>query len=192
MMRYFNWSVETFDAVYNPGNCDFWVLRKHPTRRTYELCPEESSPPMLPWATRQIKVVRKDGKSEDVTLVDFLSIPTPRTSNHAAALRTVIPGHGHQLDAVRMASDETPEARKAFADGVRMRVKPIQLDEVETIDWWAGKISEEGRLLRSDALDGKCTSMRDGDGRPVVMLDGVRARTMSVTAPTESETTTKK
>ena len=24
LMRYFAWSAQTFDAVYNPGNCDSW------------------------------------------------------------------------------------------------------------------------------------------------------------------------
>ena len=53
MMRYFNWSPQTFDAVYNPGNCDFWVLVKDEARRAYRLEPGDCSPPCTPWATRR-------------------------------------------------------------------------------------------------------------------------------------------
>ena len=54
LMRYFNWSPQTFDAVYNAGNCDTWVLRKEPGTRSYALSPNDSSPPRMPWATRQV------------------------------------------------------------------------------------------------------------------------------------------
>ena len=54
LMRYFHWSPQTFDAVYNAGNCDTWVLRKQPGTRSYALSPTDSSPPRLPWATRQV------------------------------------------------------------------------------------------------------------------------------------------
>ena len=35
LMRYFSWSVDTFDAVYNPGNCDMWVLPQGATDRGF-------------------------------------------------------------------------------------------------------------------------------------------------------------
>ena len=54
-MRYFSWSPQTFDAVYNPGNCDYWVLVKETTgARRYCLEPPSCSPPRMPWASRQV------------------------------------------------------------------------------------------------------------------------------------------
>jgi broad specificity phosphatase PhoE len=32
LMRYFNWSVDTFATVYNPSNCNTWVLKKREVR----------------------------------------------------------------------------------------------------------------------------------------------------------------
>ena len=81
LMRYFAWSPQTFDAVYNPGNCDFWVLAKDPTgARRYCLEPSSCSPPRMPWATRQVRVVDVDGAATEHTLVDYLSLPQPRKS----------------------------------------------------------------------------------------------------------------
>ena len=107
MMRYFNWSPQTFDAVYNPGNCDFWVLVKDEARRAYRLEPADCSPPCMPWATRQVRVVRPAGagfEAQDYTLVDYLALPQPRTSHLEAALESLIPGHGHHLNPSRLAS----------------------------------------------------------------------------------------
>ena len=61
LMRYFNWAPQTFDAVYNPGNCDFWGLVKDEARRAYRLEPADCSPPGVPWATRQVRGVRRAG-----------------------------------------------------------------------------------------------------------------------------------
>ena len=150
MMRYFNWSPQTFDAVYNPGNCDFWVLVKDEARRAYRLEPGDCSPPCMPWATRQVRVVRHAGagfEAQDYTLVDYLALPQPRTSHLEAALESLIPGHGHHLNPSRLAS---PEEREAFIKEQLAKVEPIEPSTVHSIDWWCGKISEEGVGLRMD------------------------------------------
>ena len=150
MMRYFNWSPQTFDAVYNPGNCDFWVLVKDEARRAYRLEPADCSPPCTPWATRQVRVVRHAGaglEAQDYTLVDYLALPQPRTSHLEAALESLIPGHGHHLNPSRLAS---PEEREAFIKEQLANVEPIEPSTVHSIDWWCGKISEEGVGLRMD------------------------------------------
>jgi len=149
-MRYFGWSVETFDAVYNPGNCDMWVLRKHPSKRLYEMCTEESHPQIMPWATRQVRLLNKDSTVENMTVVDYLSLPSPRTSSMDTVLKTLIPGHGHKLDAVRMAKDCSAAARMQFVDSVLAKKIEKRAEEVDAIDWWAGKLSKEGRQLRND------------------------------------------
>ena len=148
LMRYFAWSPQTFDAVYNPGNCDFWVLAKDASgARRYQLEPSSCSPPRMPWATRQVRLVHHSGETTEHTLVDYLALPQPRTSYPLAALRQLVPGHGHNLDASRK---ETREERTAFIDEAMAKIAPVDAGDVETIDWWCGKISDEGVALRVD------------------------------------------
>ena len=126
MMRYFNWSPQTFDAVYNPGNCDFWVLVKDEARRAYRLEPADCSPPCMPWATRQVRVVRHAGaglEAQDYTLVDYLALPQPRTSHLEAALQSLVPGHGHHLNPL---APRPPEEREAFIKEQLAKVEPIE------------------------------------------------------------------
>lgn len=130
-----------------------WVLTKHPERRVYEFNIEECLPPIRPWATRQIQVHKKDGAVQDITLIDYLSIPAPCTSNPEAALQNCLLGHGHQLDAARQAGNSDPEARIKWVDSVKARGVRIDVSKVATIDWWCGKISDEGRRLRADSVD---------------------------------------
>lgn len=188
LMSYFQWSVDTFEAVYNPGNGDMWVLKKAPHARKYELCASECSPPMLPWATRPVRLevssssaalsgVKVEGdagegsasgatRTIDLTLIDYLSLPAPRTADPAGALRSSIRGHGHQLDAARQCGDSTPEARLRFVSHVLAQRDPIEYDEsTMSIDWWCGKLSAEARALRGDGpLDSslRMSAMRRG------------------------------
>ena len=165
LMRYFGWSVETFDSVYNPGNGDMWVLRKHAEMRTYELCTPECAPPMLPWATRQVRAIHRDGRSEDLTLVNYLALPIPHTSSPAVALAHAIAGHGHKLDAVRESEGDGASARLRFVDAVLAKRQVLSAEEVASIDWWCGKISGEGRGLRYDVEEEVTAEER---GRPPI------------------------
>ena len=92
-----------------------WVLRKARGLRCYQLEPTDCYPQRMPWATRQIRVQMKEPKGSeprDYTLVDYLSLPQPRSSHPEAALARLIEGHGHQLDPVRGAQHwEVPVAR---------------------------------------------------------------------------------
>ena len=58
-----------------------------------------------------------------------------------------VPGHGHELNPSRLAS---PEEREAFIKEQLAKVEPIEPSTVHSIDWWCGKISEEGVGLRMD------------------------------------------
>ena len=113
-MRYFQWSPQTFDAVYNPGNCDTWVLRKDVERRQYEFAAAECAPPRLPWATRQVRVIKHGTQDalegEPYTLLDYLALPQPRTSHPEEALKQLIAGHGHNLDPSRCGAGTPPLA----------------------------------------------------------------------------------
>ena len=196
LMSYFQWSPQTFDAVWNPGNADLWVLKKHPSERRYTLSPSECSPPRMPWATRQIRIHRKtesdktarDQESssgstgggtqcrfyysvyllywlkstntdaagetstcggvqvevEDYTVVDYLSLPQPRTCYPEAALRFLIPGHGHDLNPHKEGRNGV-----AFVEDTLARCISLDAREVCEIDWWCGRMSEEGKQMRN-------------------------------------------
>ena len=152
LMRYFSWSVDTVDSVYNPANCDTWVLKKRPGARVYDLAPDECHPPRLPWASRRVRIVRRgddeaaeaaEGEcgscvGEPFTIVDYLAIPPPRTSHTAEALERAIPGHAN-LDPNRVPG--APE--KALAS-----IQPLAPESVAYIDWWSGKVSLAGLNMR--------------------------------------------
>jgi len=147
LMRYFNWSPQTFDAVYNPGNGDMWVLVKDEARRQYRIEPESCTPQGVPWATRQVRLKRRDSTTpREYTLVDYLALPQPRTSHPEAALEQLIEGHGHKLDPSKLG---TAEERAEFLADVRSRCVNVPKGEVEEVDWWCGKISDEGVKLRT-------------------------------------------
>ena len=154
LMRYFQWSPQTFDAVYNPGNADMWVLTKRDATRSYALEPSECSPPRMPWATRQIYLVvrGRDGglERQPYTLVDYLSLPQPRSSNPDAALKQLIRGHGHPLDPCRCEERASEDGRARFIDSVMARVETVEMEHFESVDWWCGRISEQGKKLRTD------------------------------------------
>ena len=154
LMRYFQWSPQTFDAVYNPGNADMWVLTKRDATRSYALEPSECSPPRMPWATRQIYLVvrGRDGglERQPYTLVDYLSLPQPRSSNPDAALKQLIRGHGHPLDPCRCEERASIDGRARFIDSVMARVETAERGHFESVDWWCGRISEQGKKLRTD------------------------------------------
>mmetsp|Transcript_52573 Transcript_52573/g.97334 ORF Transcript_52573/g.97334 Transcript_52573/m.97334 type:complete len:563 (-) Transcript_52573:28-1716(-) len=63
LMKIFHWSVETYETVWNMGNCHHITLRKNADSRCYQICPEESFPPRIPWATREIWLVMKDQRA---------------------------------------------------------------------------------------------------------------------------------
>ena len=77
-----------------------------------------------------MQLVRTDGAKESITLVDYLAIPSPRTSNAAVALREyAVRGHcGASLNAAREAAMERSPA---------FRVQRI-LSRYPTLGVWAG------------------------------------------------------
>ena len=135
-------------ALANRGTVLRSLGRIDEARRAYRLEPGDCSPPVMPWATRQVQLVLKaGGEPVPYTLVDYLALPQPRTSHLEAALESLIPGHRHHLNPSRLAS---PEEREAFIKEQLAKVEPIEPSTVHSIDWWCGKISEEGVGLRMD------------------------------------------
>ena len=100
---------------------------------------------------RQVRVVYKgaveaDRVVKDFTLVDYLSLPQPRTTHTEQALKQLVEGHGHKLDFSKL----EPDARKAKIDEWKKKCKeaPVDPSKVRSINWWCDKISKEGVELR--------------------------------------------
>jgi len=77
----FRWSPDTFETVYNPRNCEIWVLRFDGQR--YVLSDEGSKP----YSARKVRVHYKDGTEEARVIKDYLSMPQPRTEFPILACR---------------------------------------------------------------------------------------------------------
>lgn len=69
-MRYFRWAVETFETVWNPHNCECWVLGKD-ERGHYSFINEGH----LPKSTKPITIRFKDGRVDTLTLKDYIQAP---------------------------------------------------------------------------------------------------------------------
>lgn len=203
LMRILNWSVETFETVWNVGNCNHFTLRKDINARCYRLCDYESYPPRRPWATRPVWVVLRSLKASEeterklerlekfsqsaegqdlintvhceaeggnpgaswteldraidelrgkrlrersrcYTVVDYLGIPMPRTMQTAEVLSKLVAGHDIR---------GTPDDILAKAQAPEMEGGPLDLSEVEFIDWWGDLLSYRGKMLRTAVSD---------------------------------------
>ena len=154
LMKLFAWDVDTFECVYNPANCGMWVLRKNHQTRVYELAAKECFPPRVPWACRHVRIYRDvDGRSSDggeggeegepYTIIDYLNIEAPRTSNKAQAVRQLVRGHP-KLDPNR-----DPDAVE------RARAETVELDSAKVrIDWWCGRKTAGAVAMRSNLAMG--------------------------------------
>ncbi|KAJ9443720.1 Phosphoglycerate mutase-like protein AT74H [Diplonema papillatum] len=69
------WSPDTFHTVYNPSNCEMWVLKKTASGQ-YELSTEGS----MPRSDRRVHVHYKDGRVEECLVRNYLDLPQPRTA----------------------------------------------------------------------------------------------------------------
>eukprot|EP00971_Amphidinium_carterae_P072069 1425335-Amphidinium_carterae.1 len=100
LMRMFNWSPSTFEAVFNAGNCEIWALRKNlsiPGDLPYDFDTEVGA---FPNSSRSVKVIYKDGRSRKLMLEDYLKLEPPRTTQQAAALQMLIEQHGLDPDEI--------------------------------------------------------------------------------------------
>ena len=136
---------------------DFWVLEKDDANRRYVIAPASCSPPRMPWATRQVRINWHGGGATAYTLVDYLSLPQPRTSHPEAALRRLVPGHGHDFNPSKL---QSAEERQQFIKGVMAKIVDVDANEVASIDWWCGKISDAGKELRTGPATHKHSNRR--------------------------------
>mmetsp|Transcript_40573 Transcript_40573/g.87080 ORF Transcript_40573/g.87080 Transcript_40573/m.87080 type:complete len:455 (+) Transcript_40573:164-1528(+) len=67
LMKLFQWSVETFETVWNVGNCEHVTLTKNMTKMCYQFDKKQSYPSKVCWATRPIWIVLRSKKASDET-----------------------------------------------------------------------------------------------------------------------------
>ena len=100
LMAIFNWSVATFETVFNIGNCHHIVLKKDPTSFRYNFFPEESYPPHRPFATRKIWLLLKSLVPDARTKRKLEALRKFRDSQAATSLgwsHTVLSDQGNHL-----------------------------------------------------------------------------------------------
>eukprot|EP00928_Gymnodinium_smaydae_P066202 TRINITY_DN49247_c0_g1_i1.p1 TRINITY_DN49247_c0_g1~~TRINITY_DN49247_c0_g1_i1.p1 ORF type:complete len:424 (+),score=39.77 TRINITY_DN49247_c0_g1_i1:76-1347(+) len=78
-------------------------------------------------------------RSEPYTVIDYISIPQPRTSNIEEVLPRLIPGHN-------VAEGMPPEELMRRAQ----EADPIDMDDVDFVDWWGPGLSHCGKMLRGN------------------------------------------
>ncbi|CAE7471807.1 unnamed protein product [Symbiodinium natans] len=72
-------------------------------------------------------------RSEPYTVIDYLAIPQPRTTQKEEVLSRLVPGHGH--------GHKSPEEMHRL-------VSAPDEDDIEFIDWWGDNLSYQGKMLR--------------------------------------------
>mmetsp|Transcript_31079 Transcript_31079/g.89847 ORF Transcript_31079/g.89847 Transcript_31079/m.89847 type:complete len:509 (-) Transcript_31079:252-1778(-) len=168
LMKIFQWSVETFETVWNVENCNHITLRKDMDQMVYKLCPESSFPKQLPWATRPIWVVFKTKKASAATEeklallkrfkaskdwgilrdqeAESMHNSTRESEDPAPPIHAHSEVHGHWLEIDR-AIDETENRR------IRERAEPFTVLDYLTIPQPRTMQQEglRGRLIRGHA-----------------------------------------
>ena len=101
----------------------------------------------MPWATRRINVYSKRRAPEPYTILDYLTLPQPRTSQGPMTLaRHLIKGHDHQLDPNRASGPAAP------IDSARSAPPAVPVDEAAVT--WTEEMVEAERQARTDFIDG--------------------------------------
>eukprot|EP01062_Namystynia_karyoxenos_P073613 TRINITY_DN70414_c0_g1_i1.p1 TRINITY_DN70414_c0_g1~~TRINITY_DN70414_c0_g1_i1.p1 ORF type:complete len:427 (+),score=124.63 TRINITY_DN70414_c0_g1_i1:106-1281(+) len=154
LMRHFRWSVETCQSIYNPGNCDHWVLDKDARQRRYLFSQADSHPGRLPWACRHVIVHLRTGRQLPFTVIDYLAHPHHRghleipsgQADALGALSSAVPGHRH-LDPVRGVDLQevlAEAAHHAAHDAPRIAEQTVRID-------WNPRLSAAASQLRDRA-----------------------------------------
>jgi len=82
----------------------------------------------------QVQNTRMKERSLPYTVLDYLTLPQPRTMQRAALDGRLIPGHDPK------SCEEALELAK--------RTQPIDWQDVEFVDWWGNQMSYQGKMLR--------------------------------------------
>lgn len=93
LMQLFNWSPNTFQTVYNAGNCDMYVLTRDmslPGHSPYLIDPLAGD---MPRSTISLLVHFRDGRRQKFRLDDYLSVPMPRTQHSEVVIEMLHEQH---------------------------------------------------------------------------------------------------
>eukprot|EP00121_Abeoforma_whisleri_P002526 Awhi_evm1s2268 len=187
LMTVFQWSVDTFETVFNLRNCHHITLKKNMDKLCYEFCVEGSYPDRIPWATRNVWIKFKDKKKteEDSSLENKLSELSSEYKNNLEMVKTLdtIRSENHNktvlpftvLDYLTITpprSMQTEEIAKRIISGLghTHRGSPEELmklaesqavdpSSIEMLDWWGSNKSYRGRMLRAKMDKKKLTSV---------------------------------
>ncbi|CAE7219206.1 unnamed protein product [Symbiodinium necroappetens] len=79
LMQLFHWSPNTFHTVWNPDNCAMYVLQKNMSSSAhYPYFVDEAEGDRI-MSSIDLVVTFQDNSTKQLTMVDYLSIPPPRT-----------------------------------------------------------------------------------------------------------------
>ena len=122
-MCYLRWTVTEFEQVWNPSNCEIWVLQKVAGRGTYELAGRWTASP-----SRGKFTELKYGKDKKQPLFEHMKRPL--------VSRTVTPGAPDALDPEELGFlRDLPRPRRMRAQQKTLRNKKLQAGD-EVIDYW--------------------------------------------------------
>ena len=98
LMAVFQWSVHTFETVFNMGNCSHICLQKSRNEKgliSFKICPEESFPPEYPWATKEVLVRHRSMQADPDTLAKLERMKALRDSGVGVELKALM-GESHE------------------------------------------------------------------------------------------------
>jgi len=101
LMQLFHWSPNTFHTVWNPDNCAMYVLKKNTSSNAvypYYLDDVEGDRAM---SSIDLVVTFRDDSMRKMTLVDYLSIPPPRTLQLQAVKNLLAEQYGLDPDDIK-------------------------------------------------------------------------------------------
>lgn len=104
LMKLFQWSVETFETVWNVDNCHHIALEKDIDKMTYRFCREMSFPQVLPWSTRKIWIVFKSRQASEHTAERLRLLRSLRDSGGCLAPKPGLTHGSSRFDEERFVS----------------------------------------------------------------------------------------
>lgn len=114
LMNLFQWSVETFETVWNVGNCHHITLRKDMDAMCYKICTQACHPPnVLPWATRPVWLVLKSREASEGTDEKLTRLQSFKDSKEGSDICSALHKKGdlHGPDDTPKNDDATPHAQ---------------------------------------------------------------------------------
>lgn len=178
LMKIFDWSSDTYEAVFGLRNCQHITLRKNAESRCYEFCPTESFPPHIPWSIREIFVRLKSlsprqetldelarferwyEESEDPLLAAAVERLNAKCLRQCSKPYTIVdylcipqPRTRHMEDVMSRLVEGHGWAKQDREQLLAKRgTAKIKIDDIEFIDFWGDTLSYRGKMLRARRL----------------------------------------